>query len=549
MRKYWLLTCCFFVTFFCYSQNIIVAPDLLQKYSYKELTENTRNVNNDFIYAKAYLQKAKNENNVAEIINGYYYVGNGLKNANLNLKYSDSSITLAKNKRPEVLSLFYFFRGDIYYTEKRLKEALDCYLNANSYAAKENIPLINKINYSIGLIKKTQGNYEEAIPIYKKCEETAYNYKESYYPLYVLGLSELYNRVNNIDKSEEYVNKGILSCKYYMVGDYYLPYFISNRGKNYLARRQYQKAINDLKNPLEKIKKNGDFSNYAENCFYLGECYSKLKLERKAIVYYQKVDSIFKDKKDIYIVTISAYDRLINYYKRRGDYKKVVYYSDQFIEADKTLDANYKYITDKIAKNYDIQKIISTKQDLISSLRKDKVLFIFLVFGLLIVLVFLRLNNVKNKNEIIKQKELFKAFKRERENSLLKKQYSAKRIDSIDATVIQQILNCLEEFEKKQSFLDDEYSVEMLAFEFKTNSTYLSKVINEMKEQNFTQYINTLRITYILEKLESDSKFLLFSIQALSDSCGYNSVQTFTRAFINHTKIKPSEYIKQLKNK
>lgn len=88
----------------------------------------------------------------------------------------------------------------------------------------------------------------------------------------------------------------------------------------------------------------------------------------------------------------------------------------------------------------------------------------------------------------------------------------------------------------------------MLAAKFKTNSTYLSKIINEIKQSNFTQYINTLRIEYIIKKLETEKKLLLYTTHALSEISGYNNVQTFTRAFTNHTKMKPSHFIKELKS-
>ena len=120
------------------SQNFKQIPDTLKKYNFKELKtkiyydiSNTKN-----LYSKTYLLKAKKENNVSEIINGYYYMGIKTNNYNDNLKYSDSAIVLIKKEKPEILSLFYFYRGDIYYTEKRLKEALDYYLLANESVDK-----------------------------------------------------------------------------------------------------------------------------------------------------------------------------------------------------------------------------------------------------------------------------------------------------------------------------------------------------------------------------------------------------------------------------
>ena len=59
------------------------------------------------------------------------------------------------------------------------------------------------------------------------------------YPLFALGLSELYNKVGKIKLSDEYIQKGIISCKKNREGDYYLPYFISNQGKNYFKKKQF----------------------------------------------------------------------------------------------------------------------------------------------------------------------------------------------------------------------------------------------------------------------------------------------------------------------
>ncbi|HLF51024.1 AraC family transcriptional regulator [Flavobacterium sp.] len=552
----------FFKSILSEAQNEVSIPDSLQKYSYNKLKQQIDKDNSiqksTVLYSKAYLFKAKKENNSKEIIDGYFYVGRASNNFELNLKYADSAINIAKNRRMEDLSLLYWIKGCIYDDARKTKEALNYFLVANKHPNLSK-DLEDRINFKIGSIKSTQGKHEEAILIYKKCEENARVSKFSNYLRYVLGLSELYQRINNTKLSEEYVKKGIAYCRDYKDGNFYLPYFVSNRGKNHFQRKQYQKAITDLKNPLEDIKKNNDFSNYAENCFYIGECYKKLHQENRAITYYKKVDSIFNVRKDIYLFTITAYDRLINYYKNQADYKKVLYYSDQFIKADKVLDVNYKYITDRITKNYDIQKVVASKQNIITSLRKDKIQFIILLMILflgIIALIYLwHLNNIKKENELQKQKKLFEAYKKEREHQIninknqLKFSVKKPSLSNIGENVINHIVNCLEKFENEKWYINNEYTIDSLATEFKTNSGYLSKVINEIKNYSFTQYINTLRIEYILEKLETDKRHLKYTIQALSEISGFNSPQTFTRAFIAYTKMKPSCFIKELKNK
>lgn len=569
MQKFKIITLCFglFIFNISIAQDFSKIPDSLKKYNYIQLNNKiTKNLEYhktdgdiNYVYAKVCLLKGKKENNIEEIIYGYNVMGIVSNNFELELKYSDSAISLARTKMPAKLSYTYYRRGQIFYNEKRLKDALNCFLTANIDSANISIDLKTRINYSIGLIKNTQGSYTEALPIYKKCEENARTHKFSNYLVYLFGLSELYNRMDKIYLSELYTNKGLKLARTNLYGNSYNPYFISNRGKNYYKRNYYKKAITDLTTPLKIMRSNNDYSNYAENSFYIGECYRKLQQNEKAILYYKKVDSIFKEKKDIYPINIKAYEYLIEYYKKKNDYNQIVYYSDQFIQADKVIDDNYKYITAKIAKNYDIQKVIFSKQSVIASLKDEKktslATIFFLILGLILLGLVFYLNNRKKKKEFKKQKDLFESYKIEREqkniNNIEKSEIKAEvikksTVSNIDKNVISHILSCLDQFEKEKWYISKDYSVEMLATEFKTNSSYLSKVINEIKGCSFTNYINKLRIEFILEKLEKDKKFLNYTIQALSEVSGYKSVQTFTRAFTAHTKMKPSNFIKEL---
>ncbi|KLT71622.1 MULTISPECIES: helix-turn-helix domain-containing protein [unclassified Flavobacterium] len=544
------------------AQNLTQIPDSLKKTSYdtfreKIYTDPNSRFTRNYIYAKSYLLKAKSEKNTRETIYGYDLLAEIFEDFDQSIKYSDTSIALANKKYPKALPYLYSTRGYIFYNKKRLKESLNCFLIAIKDTANLSPKLVNDMNYSIGLIKKTQGHYSEAIPIYQKCVEKAYQNKEDNYLRYVLGLAELYNRIGKTDESENLTKKGINACRDYDFGNFYLPYFISNRGKNYLQRKKYNTAILDLKIALRTFEKNNDFSNYAENCFYIGESYTKLNQSNDAVLFYKKVDSIFKVKNDISLLTIPAYKEIIAYYKGKNNYKKVIYYSDQFIKADKLLDDDYKYITSTIAKKYDIIEVISLKQKMISSLNKEKfslqTIILFLFSGIMMLFILLYLNNKKRKKEVEKQKQLFESYRRDREQQMIINKESLlpvtkkASITNMDESMIAYILDCLQKFELELKYIEKEYTIEILASEFKTNSKYLSQVINSIKEIPFTRYINNLRIEYILDKLENDKKTLEYTIQALSEICGYNSVQTFTRAFTTYTKMKPSNFIKQLK--
>ncbi|WP_416337329.1 helix-turn-helix domain-containing protein [Galbibacter sp. EGI 63066] len=76
-----------------------------------------------------------------------------------------------------------------------------------------------------------------------------------------------------------------------------------------------------------------------------------------------------------------------------------------------------------------------------------------------------------------------------------------------------------------------------LAKELNTNSTYLSKVINNSKQINFSNYINNLRIEYAIEKLTGSEQFRAYTIQAIAEESGFGTAQSFSSSF----------FIKQLK--
>jgi AraC-like DNA-binding protein len=76
---------------------------------------------------------------------------------------------------------------------------------------------------------------------------------------------------------------------------------------------------------------------------------------------------------------------------------------------------------------------------------------------------------------------------------------------------------------------------------------YLSQVINELKEQNFYDYVNSYRIDEA-KKFLGDSKHENDKILAILGECGFNSKSAFNTMFKKVTGITPSEYRKR-KNK
>lgn len=93
-------------------------------------------------------------------------------------------------------------------------------------------------------------------------------------------------------------------------------------------------------------------------------------------------------------------------------------------------------------------------------------------------------------------------------------------------------------------FLDKHLTLQILAKKLNTNSNYLSKSINKTFNLNFADFVNQFRVEYaknIINDINND----IYTLEALSHKCGFNSLSTFNRAFLKHENITPSHYRKK----
>jgi YesN/AraC family two-component response regulator len=121
-------------------------------------------------------------------------------------------------------------------------------------------------------------------------------------------------------------------------------------------------------------------------------------------------------------------------------------------------------------------------------------------------------------------------------------------IKTVPDDVAQSILKALDLFESKLQFLKNGITLASLAKSIKTNTTYLSEIINNHKGKNFTAYLNDLRIDYVLDVLVKDKKFRSYKLPAIAEEIGYNNVQAFSIAFKKKTELLPLFISKKLRN-
>ncbi len=113
----------------------------------------------------------------------------------------------------------------------------------------------------------------------------------------------------------------------------------------------------------------------------------------------------------------------------------------------------------------------------------------------------------------------------------------------------EEILQKLAQFEASEAFLDKDISLSLLIGKLNSNSKYFRQILKKHKNQDYTSYINELRINYIVNKLETEPEYLNYKISYLAEESGFSSHSKFSATFKRVVKCSPSEFIENLQIK
>lgn len=537
----------------------IEIPDSLKTNSFNDLKnkfyEHEVNYKKSIIYANAYLFKAKKINDTIKIADGFYFLSSISKD-HLFISYNDSIIKYTKNIKQEnkfYPIIGYFNKGDYYYKKRKFGVALDNYLLAhNSDVNKKNLNYVFVLKHRIGLLKSRFGNDKEALKLFKKTHEyheaniSEFKNTDSYLSV-LFALSDSYLRNKVIDSSNYYTTLGYKKTS--IVNDsLYLNYFIFEQGLIEYEKKKYQSAIDSIKKALPYIIKNNDLANVSFGHHFLGKSYLNLKHYNKAIKSFKTVDSIYQITNDIHPDLRESYEYLIEHYKKENNLEKELEYVKKLLEINKNLNKNYYTINENFNENYNTPLLVSEKNRIISELEnnilsRSTIIDILITISILILIF------------SIYQYKKRKAFKKhfdsiiKNEKYKLKEKKKKKENLKISQEIIDDLLLKLKLFENNNNFIEKGLTLNKLAKKFNTNTQYLSSIINNYKESNYSNYISSLRISYTIEKLKDDNKFRRYTIKAIAGEAGFSNSESFSKAFNKKTGIYPSLFIKELKKR
>lgn len=350
-------------------------------------------------------------------------------------------------------------------------------------------------------------------------------------------------------------------------GSYIQSIVYMNIADIYISTNQYEKAQEYLTQAMELNYQNNYRFRIPRALILQAELFLKTKDTANALLEYEKSIDAAEDINAFDVVKTSS-AILADLYERTNQLSKAYEYN--------TL---HKAIRDSLFSNEKEQKIVilETRRKIKEVTQKQKILelenetqkaryntiVIVLVFILIIGLFgTYAYFKVRNKNRLLYRKTIelaqVQVSMRQKLQQLETKETKVSEIDpseddhrlktskTLDDTITDIILKRLDKLEQEHFFLDHSCSLREVAKQLKTNPKYLSQVVNQEKRMSFSNYINELRIDYLLAYLLEDPDFRYNKLSYIATSIGYNNLNTFNAAFKKRQGILPSFFINEL---
>ncbi len=483
------------------------------------------------------------------------------------LNYAHQAAELAKDvkfRKGEAEALYQI--AYYYYQRSDLKDALEKFIIVEKFSEKHNIKryLLKAIN-NIAVINARSGNIKLALEYFNKLLKITENTSAtSEWVLAILNIGNCYDQMGDLDKSIENFRKSYLLAKKFNF-TYGENIALNNLSYCYSRQGKYAEAKKYSLESFKIAKATKDVELILETSGNLSDILNKLGDKNKALFYALegiKIAEKINAKRQMQIL----YKNAAKYYAEMLDFKNAFEYQKkhQLISDTVFNEANSKAIAELQTK-YDIEnkeKDLQIKDLELAEkniqLFAETIIFILVFVTLIIVVVLYRKRNlaykdlVKKNLELVDAEEKFMLMKDRglNEHPELKiiqmenvtknhlKYKNSTLSDNKKDKIMSDLTNLIE---TKKPFLDKDLTIEKLAGMLNLNGKYLSQIINEHFGENFSNFINELRIKEARRILIS-TEYAHLSLEAIGEMVGFHSKPSFNTAFKKYTGITPSFY-------
>lgn len=319
-------------------------------------------------------------------------------------------------------------------------------------------------------------------------------------------------------------------------------------GQAYLGLKEYSKSLSYYNSSLSILFKNdiAKEGTILSGFVYsdIGEIYFAKKDLKNAVLNYNKA-LVISEQSNFLELQEEVYYNLAVYYDVKEDVKNYARFSKLYEKAQlKLMDSHKEGVNSIVNRLQNREAKLSQMQEIIIVL--SLLVGVLLITGIIVV-IRKRRSEINRFEEIIRKIES-SSFKPEYKKESIVDEDAEKKVLMTEETE-QLILKKLQKFEDKDGYINRNVSLSSLSAKFDINSKYLSYVINKHKRKDFNNYINTLRIYYIIRKMESDPVYLSYKISYLAEECGFSSHSKFTAIFKAEMGISPSVFMQYAVNK
>jgi|GEM_PF-254052 len=352
--------------------------------------------------------------------------------------------------------------------------------------------------------------------------------------------------LGELEKISDREKRDYVEAKYDLTGFQYFrlaDLYFGELKQNSKADKYYRKALKIYENPEYNILPSNKVILYSS----LSDFYYAQKEFKKSVIYGEKALDLTR-KYDQPEIRKDIYNTLFKACLETGQKDESKRYADLYTKLNDSLKK-----VERKSVNTSINKIISeNRKDSERDINKIILIGVGMITFFSLIGCFLWRQNEKQLHK--RYEKLIKSLQEDMNKETLQPEQALKNPEensmqkavNIAPETVEILLAGLDKFEISNRFTKKEVNLGYLTNYLGTNSKYLTEILREYKRKSFSQYINDLRIDYIMKLLYSEPKYREYKIDYLAKECGFSSRNIFTRAFKNKTGMLPSYFIENL---
>ncbi len=439
------------------------------------------------------------------------------------------------------------------------------------YEQNKNPEGISKTLNSLGITYEHCLNKEKALDCYLRSYKICKIYKNA------KGLSDVLNNIGtfyltgykNYKKALEYLQESLSLSR--SINDTTRSIPLQNIALAYLGMKKYDTALNYFMMALKIDEKFNFKRGIASNYCNVANLYIKINKPDEAKKYLDRSLVISQEINSKGLIRI-VYNLYTLYYAIKGNINKMWEYADKSEVITNTLyndegkkliaEMQTKYETEKKEQEIKILNVENKLKESKLRTRSFLLLGLFIAFLFIITfifqkrrLLFAHRSLVQKNLEIVESESKLISSVNENpiqyENILTESpseqaiKYTSSQLTDEQKVKIKELI--INYFNGSKNYLQKDYSINELANDLKINRNYVSQVINEKFNQNFSCFLNEYRIKEA-RKIMSESSNLKYTIESIAESVGYKSKTAFNNAFKKYVGVTPSFYLNSIRS-